>query len=495
MLEQGVALLRTARTSDWNNYLGGATPLLVAVVYAIARVSVHRMTADEIGFGAAILTVLFLWMSWMKMRFAGSLYARLAELQDDPTDISSAVFLQGTKLIMTPLSLLAGFPFAWMVAFYRNLAVFAKRPNGIRESARMARLWQRQSWSALGVVAVFALVVFVNVVILLGLLPSLVRVFSGYENDVTRDPAAMFNATFVATAVAVTWLVIDPLLQAIFVVRCFKGESVGSGADLRTALRRVVVGLALAFASVSAAHARPVSSVELDAQIRHTLKAPEYSWQNPEAAGDDAPRWAQEIIKAGKAIQHALSLARDWVVATLRELFRSQDAHVERGPGVPGSGLRWAIYTALVLIAILAVLILRKAFGAPKASRIPSPAAAALVDLSGDVVASELPEEEWLRLAREALDRGDFRQALRAAYLANLAWLGGAGFVSISRFKSNRDYEREVRLRSRSDEITSLLKSNREVFESAWYGDEERTRGDVEAMQRNLIRMRELAHA
>ena len=87
------------------------------------------------------------------------------------------------------------------------------------------------------------------------------------------------------------------------------------------------------------------------------------------------------------------------------------------------------------------------------------------------------------------------RLALRAAYLANLALLGSAGLVAISRFKSNRDYEREVRLRSRSAEITSLLKTNREVFESAWYGDEAKSRADVEEMQRNLTRMRELAHA
>ena len=117
------------------------------------------------------------------------------------------------------------------------------------------------------------------------------------------------------------------------------------------------------------------------------------------------------------------------------------------------------------------------------------------VDLKGDVIASELPEDEWLRLAREALERGDLRLALRAAYLANLAWLGGAGFVAISRFKSNRDYEREVRLRSRSDEITALLRSNREVFESAWYGDEDKTPADLEDMQRNLAKMMELAHA
>jgi hypothetical protein len=67
--------------------------------------------------------------------------------------------------------------------------------------------------------------------------------------------------------------------------------------------------------------------------------------------------------------------------------------------------------------------------------------------------------------------------------------------VSVSRFKSNRDYERELLLRSRSRELTSLLMSNRTVFEGAWYGDEARTEADFEDMRRNMASMRELAHA
>ena len=176
-------------------------------------------------------------------------------------------------------------------------------------------------------------------------------------------------------------------------------------------------------------------------------------------------------------------------------MLNSQHETLEPGKAPPRTSLRWGIYAALVVIAILALLILRKALVARKASPAASSVRTGPVDLKGDVLASELPEEEWMRLAREALDRGDLRLALRAAYLANLALLGSAGLVAISRFKSNRDYEREVRLRSRSAEITSLLKTNREVFESAWYGDEAKSRADVEEMQRNLTRMRELAHA
>jgi hypothetical protein len=496
LLEQAAAVLRAAPSSAWNYYVAGSAPLLVAVVYAVARASVHPMSAEEITAGAAILTALFLWMSWANIRFAQSLHAQLAAANEDSGHgIWSAAAFQGTKLIIVPLSVLALFPFAWSVAFYGNLSVLASCPHPLRQSARMAGIWQRQNWFALGLAALFALVVFLNVAILLFVLPSLARIFSGYENEFTRNPAAMLNSTFTVTALGVTWFVIDPLVQAMYVVRCFKGESVGSGADLRAALRRFTVGLALAFITASAVHARPINPSDLDAKIRQTLRNPDYSWQNPEAPAGDSPRWVEDISKLVRRVGHWFRVGIDWLGAKLREMLNSQHETLEPGKAPPRTSLRWGIYAALVVIAILALLILRKALVARKASPAASSVRTGPVDLKGDVLASELPEEEWMRLAREALDRGDLRLALRAAYLANLALLGSAGLVAISRFKSNRDYEREVRLRSRSAEITSLLKTNREVFESAWYGDEAKSRADVEEMQRNLTRMRELAHA
>ena len=42
-------------------------------------------------------------------------------------------------------------------------------------------------------------------------------------------------------------------------------------------------------------------------------------------------------------------------------------------------------------------------------------------------MASQLPEDAWLKLAREMVEKGDLRLAVRAMYLAMLAHLGLAG--------------------------------------------------------------------
>ena len=64
-----------------------------------------------------------------------------------------------------------------------------------------------------------------------------------------------------------------------------------------------------------------------------------------------------------------------------------------------------------------------------------------------NVRADQLPEDGWTKLARELLERGEFRLAMRAFYLASLSHLAARNLISIARFKSNRDYERELRRR------------------------------------------------
>jgi hypothetical protein len=89
------------------------------------------------------------------------------------------------------------------------------------------------------------------------------------------------------------------------------------------------------------------------------------------------------------------------------------------------------------------------------------------------VQATELPEDGWLALAREQMEKGEWRLALRALYLAHLARLSAEGLLSLARFKTNLDYERELLRRApgRRDIIENFT-CLRRLFESVWYGRE-----------------------
>src|SRR5204863_6692298 len=83
-----------------------------------------------------------------------------------------------------------------------------------------------------------------------------------------------------------------------------------------------------------------------------------------------------------------------------------------------------------------------------------------------NVQAAQLPADGWLALAREQAARGEWRLALRALYLATLARLAAEGLISLAKFKTNLDYEREVRRRALSrEEITAAFARRRREFE------------------------------
>ena len=71
------------------------------------------------------------------------------------------------------------------------------------------------------------------------------------------------------------------------------------------------------------------------------------------------------------------------------------------------------------------------------------------VDLADENTgADRLPEDGWIALALELIARGDFRLAMRAYYFASLAHLAARQLIGLGRYKSNRDYEMELRRRS-----------------------------------------------
>ena len=113
------------------------------------------------------------------------------------------------------------------------------------------------------------------------------------------------------------------------------------------------------------------------------------------------------------------------------------------------------------------------------------------VDLTNEgLLASDLPEDEWLQMAERYAASGDLRLALRALYLGTLALLNHRGLVSIHACKSNRDYEGELRRRSRDTGLTQIFRSNIRSFEQSWYGFHQVTSDQLQTFRDNLGRMR-----
>ncbi|MBT8368387.1 MAG: hypothetical protein KJP23_27150, partial [Deltaproteobacteria bacterium] len=93
-------------------------------------------------------------------------------------------------------------------------------------------------------------------------------------------------------------------------------------------------------------------------------------------------------------------------------------------------------------------------------------------DLSDESIkADDLSTNRWLTLAGELVEKGELRLAMRALYLATLAHLAERDFITIEVYKSNREYERELKRRAHEHQyLLSIFSNSLNLFERVWYG-------------------------
>jgi hypothetical protein len=238
----------------------------------------------------------------------------------------------------------------------------------------------------------------------------------------------------------------------------------------------------------------------LDRSIDEVIQKREYSWRLPREAAPKEPAKAKErkegfIAKTFKSLGAGVKS----VFRVISDFFEWLDKQSRRPktPGIGGLNLGAAIKPLLfVLIVLLVGVIVWLAVRIWKrrgpAEEITAEAIAPMPNVADeDVGADQLPDEGWVRLARDLLQRGELRLALRAFYLASLAALAGRNLITLAKFKSNRDYERELLRRSHAlQEVPRVFSENVSVFERSWYGLHEVTpemldhfAGNVERIQ------------
>ena len=232
----------------------------------------------------------------------------------------------------------------------------------------------------------------------------------------------------------------------------------------------------LPLASATPSGAR-VPAAEVNQQLDRVLTAPEYAWRNPSKA-EAPPGWLEQLrdwLQEGLGnLSHALGRLGSALGRWLSSLF-PQSPSLPSGGGTDGIALLAQVLSWIAIAgAIVALtLILVKMLSRKSTVTLPPAAVAAPApDLESEATtADQLPEDEWLRLARQKANDGDLRQALRALFLATLSLLGAHGHILIRKSKSNFDYERELKRKLTSgaglDEIFSV---DRKLFERCWYG-------------------------
>jgi hypothetical protein len=273
------------------------------------------------------------------------------------------------------------------------------------------------------------------------------------------------NPVYLVALVALAWLALTPYFEASSFLLHLDNRVRYEGVDLAYRVRalfpaRNAVVLALAALLLAAAPAR---------------------------ADEPPPRLSRDEIK-----KRAQSNDRGAVRSDVPERDRKQEEKVRRddpvedGPGARGAGgggaigagvgggggslvclLVPAVAAAIVLVAAL-VLFLRSR--EPRAAN-EAPPVETLPDAEPGLEPDERsPAELWQR-AEALARRGEFRQAVRALYLAVLTHLHRADLIRYDPTRTNGEYLRQLRAADGAGAVVEPFGRLTLLFEQKWYGE------------------------
>jgi len=521
LVEEATHVLRSAPVSALAAYYLGSLPFVLGVLYFWADMSRNPFARRHDIEAALGLALLFIWMKFWQVVFARQIHASLVMTPTPAWSLAriwrstvTQAMIQPWGLFLLPLALIAMLPFPAVYAFFQNATVLddgEKQPAGtlIKKSSRLAALWPLQSITALLVLAGFALFVFSNWMAVCYMLPHLGETLLGMESVFTRSGMSLMNTTFLATMLGLTYLSVDPIAKTVFTLRCLYGESRQSGEDLKARLKSfsvqakaaavaVVLMLGLASAhSLRAAEAAPAPTApgaipaapasqpglpagDLDNSINQIINQSKYVWRLPRdqaEVNDDTNEGviARFFDRMRTMISQWLSDARDWLGKMLKKLWPSMGGD----SSIPSlfsaaTPMQILIFVLIAVVASLAAIFLVRYWQdrRRKGQTVQSMPIQPIPDLLDENIgADQLPEDGWTKLGRELLERGEYRLALRAFYLSGLAHLATRNLISLARFKSNREYERELGRRGHAfPQLSPTFGELVTIFERAWYG-------------------------
>lgn len=527
ILEEAVHLLRKAPLFLLSGYYIGTLPFILGLFYFWADMS---RSADAKSYHAVAslgIALLYIWMKcWhvvfaarVKMSISGQPVPRWS-LHRMLTLVTTQTLIHATAFFILPLAALVAIPFGWCYAFYQNITAEAMTELDdlktlCQKAWFQAKLWPRQNHMLLAIIFIFGVVVFLNLAGAIYILPHLLKKYIGVESMFTLSGSHVINTTFWVVTIGISYLCMNPLVKTVYALRCFYGAALKSGDDLKTELKGLMpgrTGVAIGLFVVALFAGSPIPSIAiethfaspeaLDRSIDEVMARREFTWRMPReliAEDEKTPKGpiasvvAWIIDKLGKGIKAVINWVdklMDWLIG----LLPTGDRRTASSNANWITSVRVAVFVLLIGILCALVYILWRSWMRRQNAQAEIVAAAveSTPNLENDdTAADDLPVNRWLELARELTEKGSWRLAIRAFYLATLANLAENELITIEKFKSNREYENELHRRAHQKEaLLKAFSKSREVFERVWYGMYEINRPDLDhyaAIQKRMM--------
>jgi len=526
IIEEAVHLLRLSPAIILFTYYIGSLPFMLGLLYFWADMSKSAFAIQRCAAASFCLAMLFVWMKCWQAVFTSRLKARISH--DHPPHwpfvrivhlAATQTLIQASGFLLLPLSLLMTAPFGWSYAFYQNVSAQGDGDDLgtiCKKSWEQAKLWPVQNHLLLLVFSIFGTFVFLNVALSIFLLPHMLKRLLGVDNIFAMSGLTLLNTTFLTTTIGITYLCLDPLIKTVYALRCYYGSSLNTGHDIKTELRLFLpqgMGLATilivllgtgSFSPLIGDEGPDASRIEyrlqdvgvlpeeLDHSIAEVVNQRKFAWRMPRKKASvetgNQPRSISALMEwITQGCRACATAIRRWIgaiVGWLEELLPGTDRDRETSSTGWMNSVQGIILFFLFVLGCTLCILLRRILRVRKkrylvragevTPSIPDPT-------DEEVKADELPTIRWLALAKELTEKGLLRAAVRAFYLATLSYLAEHNMITIAKYKSNHDYERELSRRAHEKKVLlAAFSGNVATFDRVWYGMHEITPNDVD---------------
>ena len=398
-MEEATQLLRRAPLAAVAAYCTGSFPFALGLLFFWAEMSRSSQAESRLLDASFCLALLYVWMKWWQAIFA----ARLRRVLTDqpalgalyPGELLRQGALHSWSFLVLPVALLITIPFGWCFAFFQNVTVLGGEEANLRalfrRAARQAALWPGQNHVLIFLLFLCWLFAFANLSIVAFLIPRLLKSLLGIDTLLVRSNMHLLNSTFFFAMAALTWLCLDPLFKAVYLLRCYYGESLETGVDLLRSFHRVkgagraVLPLLLAACLLSplgAASAQggqfytvagpaqgaqlsgsaasavgtqpsgsaapalgaqlaggagprfaaaPLDAKRLEQSIARTLRDPEFSWRLPRKTPEKSPNGEHSLVRETlERIGKWLSKGMKWIFSALGDILEMLMRHAPK---------------------------------------------------------------------------------------------------------------------------------------------------------------------
>lgn len=263
-----------------------------------------------------------------------------------------------------------------------------------------------------------------------------------------------------------------------------------------------LLSLSVSHLQVAIADQQQITIERLDKTIHDVISKREYQWRLPRQKSDRIPQggmlaqffetllnWLKDF---SRWLQNIWTNLKEWVKKFMPK------PNPSFGPSRPATIQQPMLLILIALAAaVLLFFVVKLIRNRRRTKPLPIQAEPVLAqpDLTDDnLLADSLPETRWQSLANDLLRKGEFRLALRALYMAVLAFLGERELIRIAKYKSNQEYERELERRTRERQsVIQAFSENVSLFERAWYGSHPVTEEIIEVFAINHDRIKEIS--